>query len=128
MWQCVTSVPSSATQFGTLQMDFATHVVGIETNHQSARVGPWLRSKISDVCNLETNFFADLTAYSLFKCFACFHESCNKSIVIASEIIGMDEQHLFVFSSSGLGFSSNEHDDGSSKLRPYFLSTLGASL
>ena len=126
MREVVFRKPSPAGEFFTLQMNVAGNIVGMESYHQSARVGPGLTAKITEVVDGDTRFLHHLAMDGFFKRFACFDKSGNQTIEVTTEIAGMYQQYLFLFACL-LGLLMHQYDDGSSQLRPHLLAAVGAA-
>ena len=96
-------------------MNFAGNIVGIEAHHQTAGVGPGLRTEVADIGNGDPRFLHGLAGYGFLQRFAGLYETCHQSVVVAFEVLGSDQQHLVT--------TMYQHDDGSGQLGPYLLTT-----
>lgn len=79
-WQVVTVEPSTVCQLRLLQLYLTSGIVGIESYHQSARVGPRLRSIVVYVLYVERCLFLHLSLYGFFESFAGLYEPRNKAV------------------------------------------------
>lgn len=103
--QMVAVVESTGTQLVVLQLDGAPRIVGRETHHQSAGVGPGLAVEVAYVADAEASLFAYFAFHALLQCLARLEESRHQAVERAAEIARMYQQHL-------VRTTADKHDDG----------------
>ena len=94
MRQVVPVEPSSFGELRALQVNLAVVVVGCETYHESARVGPRLRTEVAQVGNVEACFLHDFAVNRFFQCLARLYKSGNESVVVVAETVGVNEENF----------------------------------
>ena len=118
--EVVSFVPAAVGEFGFLQLQFAREVICREAYHQSAGIGPRLRTKVTDVGDVQVCLLPDFTTDAVFERFACLHKACHKTIVTVAKGMGMHHQYLVS--------SCHADNDGCCKAGPKFFATLTALL
>ena len=102
-------------------MDVAVHVVGCETYHDAARVGPRLAAEVAYIVDIHSYFLLHLSSHTLLQCLACLYKSCHEAVHLPSaEVERMNHQYLVPLPYA--------HDDGRAYLGPYLFAAVGASL
>ena len=95
--QVVFGIEGGSGQLIFLQFYLPAFVVGNETHHQSAGVGPGLVAEVGDVLYLQPRFFKNFPFYTFFQCLAGFEEACHQSVEGSSEVPGMHQQDFVSF-------------------------------
>ena len=95
-------------------------VVGNETHHQSAGVGPGLVAEVGDVLYLQPRFFKNFPFYTFFQCLAGFEEACHQSVEGSSEVPGMHQQDFVSF--------AYQYNDGGGNGRVHLIAAVGTLL
>ena len=92
----------------------------MESHHQAAGVWPWLAAKIAQVGDGESCLFHYLAMHGFLKRFSRLDKSRYESKEVATEVAGMNEQHLIA--------TMHKNDDGGGERGPHLLATLLATL
>ena len=131
--QVVAVEPRALGELGALQVYLAVVVVGSEAHHESAGVGPGLRTEVAQVGDVEARLLHDFTVHGLLECLARLDEACHESVVVVAEAVSVDEEYLFLVCRGGVrcraGVAATDEDDDCRGQRgPYLLAAVLALL